>query len=217
MLCQLAKIAGCIVVGVVGASHKISVARSCGCDAVIDKSAAPGGRDGGEWWKDVARACKRLAGETELSLAARSGAPQGLFNSIFDANGVATVQKSYDNLAPSGRLVVYGAHTMLPRHGGALGIFDWVRIALKWLKSPTFDPMAMTTANKSVMGFNLSFMFNRVDVLQEAMGKLIGWVESGNLKVVQCTEFPLSRASDAHRALESAQTVGKLVLSTNAV
>ena len=219
-LCQLAKIAGCVVVGVVGAPHKVATARACGCDAVVDKSAAPGGRDGGRWWADVERACKRLAAERGeggggLSLAARGGAPKGLFNCVFDANGVATVKASYDRLAPSGRLVVYGAHTMLPRHGGALGVLDWARIAWKWLTSPTFDPMEMTTSNKSVMGFNLSFMFERVDVLQEAMGNLLRYVAEGRLKVAAVAEFPLSRAGDAHRALESAQTVGKLVLDTS--
>ena len=218
MLVQLAKIANAVVVGVVGARHKVSAARACGCDAVIDKSAAPGGRDGGAWWHDVSRTCKQLANDrgAELTLAAQGGAPKGLFNSIFDANGVATVAQSYDHLAPSGRLVVYGAHTMLPRHGSALGIIDWVRIAWKWLRSPTFDPMAMTTQNKSVMGFNLSFMFNRIDVLHEAMAKLLRWVDEGRLRVTKCTEYPLSRAGDAHRALESAQTVGKLVLDTTA-
>ena len=74
--------------------------------------------------------------------------------------------------------------------------------------------MALTTANKSVMGFNLSFMFNRCDVLQGAMAALLGWVADGRLKVAAVSEFPLSRAGDAHRALESAQTVGKLVLDT---
>ena len=75
--------------------------------------------------------------------------------------------------------------------------------------------MALTTENKSVMGFNLSFMFNRVDVLQGAMAELLGYVADGRLKVAAVSEFGLSRAGDAHRALESAQTVGKLVLDTS--
>ena len=47
-----------------------------------------------------------------------------------------------------------------------------------------------------------------------AMAALLGWVADGRLKVAAVSEFPLSRAGDAHRALESAQTVGKLVLDT---
>ena len=35
-----------------------------------------------------------------------------------DANGIATLRQSYAHLCPSGRLVVYGFHTMIPKGRG---------------------------------------------------------------------------------------------------
>ena len=54
-----------------------------GCDQVIDKS-------------------KESLWET-----AKSYAPKG-FQVVFDANGVNTLQESYNHLAPAGKLIIYG-------------------------------------------------------------------------------------------------------------
>ena len=63
-----------------------------------------------------------------------------------------------------------------------------------------------------MLGFNLSFLFDEQWLLEVAMKELLGWVKAGELRVVKTTEFALADASGAHRALESAQTTGKLVL-----
>ena len=44
--------------------------------------------------------------------------------------------------------------------------------------------------------------------------EVVGWVESGDLDVRIGLEVPLAEAADAHRALESRQTTGKLLLAT---
>ena len=51
-------------------------------------------------------------------------APDG-FDAVFDANGVETLKQSYDHLAPTGRLVVYGFHSMLPKSGR----LNWFNLA----------------------------------------------------------------------------------------
>lgn len=75
----------------------------------------------------------------------------------------------------------------------------------------------MTTANKSIMAFNLSFLFNETRILEEAMRQLLAWVENGSLKVGKVTTYPLKDVARAHRDLESGQTVGKLVLTMDDV
>lgn len=42
--------------------------------------------------------------------------------------------------------------------------------------------------------------------------ELLGWVADGSLKIRIGAEFPLARASDAHRALEGRRTTGKVIL-----
>ena len=64
------------------------------------------------------------------------------------------------------------------------------------------------------MGFNLSFLFNRTEILEEAMGKLLGWVAEGQLRVAKVALYDLGDVASAHAALESGLTMGKLVLTT---
>jgi NADPH:quinone reductase-like Zn-dependent oxidoreductase len=187
-LLQVSRIAGCFVVGVVGAAHKVEAARRLGADAVIDKSAEP------------------------LWPAAERHAPEG-YDVILDANGAATLRQSYRHLGPAGRLVIYGFHTMLPRQGGRP---NYAKLAIDFLRTPRFNPLDLCNENKSVLAFNLSYLFPRVEILRDAMGQLLGWVAEGKLAAPPVTAFPLEQVADAHRAIESGTTVGKLVLTMSA-
>ena len=71
----------------------------------------------------------------------------------------------------------------------------------------------MTQDNKSLIAFNLSFLFHRMDLLKEAMQDLLKWVEGGKIKAPSLLGFPFEKVADAHRALESGTTVGKLILN----
>jgi NADPH:quinone reductase-like Zn-dependent oxidoreductase len=185
MLVQLGKLAGCKVTGVVGASHKVETVRQLGAAAVIDKSA------------------------TDLWKAAEASAPGG-YDIILDANGIATLKQSYRHLAPVGKLVVYGFHSMLHTRDGMprkLGL------AIDYLRTPRFSPFDLTTRNRSVLGFNLSFLFDRKTILATGMQQLLQWLQEGKLQPPAVTPYPFEAVADAHRALESGQTVGKLVLT----
>ena len=70
----------------------------------------------------------------------------------------------------------------------------------------------MTQDNKSLIAFNLSYLFNRMDLLKEAMQDLVQWVEEGKIQAAALQPFPFHKVADAHRALESGNTVGKLIL-----
>ncbi len=190
ILVQLGRLAGCRVVGVVGAAHKVEYATKCGCDVVIDKSSQ------------------------DLWAAAAAAAPGG-YHAVFDANGVSTLHQSFEHLAATGRLVVYGFHSMLPRSGGVLGIRQWLKMAVDYLRTPRFSPLDMTASNRSVMAFNLSFMFDHVQLLQEGVQDLLRWVAAGVLSPAAVTVYPLREAARAHAAIESGMTVGKIVLQTH--
>jgi NADPH:quinone reductase-like Zn-dependent oxidoreductase len=183
-LVQLARRAGCEVTGVVGRPHKVAAARRFGCDHVIDKSAE------------------------DLWARAEAIAPEG-FDVVLDANGVATLRGSYAHLRPAGKLVVYGFASMLPRSGGRP---CYPKLALDYLRTPRFDPLDMTQRSKSVLAFNLSYLFDRTDLLAEAMSDLWGWLEAGDVEAPPVTRYPLDEVARAHRDLESGQTTGKLVL-----
>jgi NADPH:quinone reductase-like Zn-dependent oxidoreductase len=185
-LVQLAKVAGLKVAGVVGSAHKIDYVKSLGVDIVIDKS------------------------EEDLWHKAKIFAPDG-YDLVFDANGPETLKASYASLRPTGKLLVYGFHTLLPKTGGHL---NYLKAGLGLLRIPKFNPLEMTTVNKGVLAFNLSFLFDRFDLLGPAMEQLILWLDEGKIVAPKVTTFPFHDVAKAHQALESGQSVGKLVLTT---
>ncbi|MFQ5525440.1 MAG: medium chain dehydrogenase/reductase family protein [Thermoanaerobaculia bacterium] len=184
-LVQLARVRGCRVVGVVGAAHKVETARKLGADEVIDRSSQ------GLWAE-----AERLE-------------PEG-YAVVCDANGVATLKQSYRHLRRPGKLVVYGFHSMLAKGTSRP---SWPRLALAWLRTPRFDPLRMTNSSRSVLAFNLSYFFDQKELLREMMEHLLEWLEEGRIEPPPVTPYPLERVAEAHRAIESGQSVGKLVLT----
>ena len=114
---------------------------------------------------------------------------------VFDANGPETLARSYACLRPTGKLMVYGFHTLLPKQGGRI---RYLKAGLGLLKLPRFNSLAMTTENKGVVAFNLSFLFDRTDLLQP----LSRWLDPENYErlqlranLVRCiTDTPAGRA-----------------------
>ena len=183
-LVQLGKLAGCHVTGVVGGSHKIEAVKELGADNVIDKSQQ-------SLWREVERI-----------------SPEG-FDVILDANGPETLRQSYRHLSPGGKLVVYGFHTMLSKGRGKP---NWFKVIWDYIRTPLFNPMNMTTDNHSVLAFNLSYLFEKNVLLRTELEKLIHLFKEGKLHFPSISTYPLDKVAEAHKALESGQTVGKLVL-----
>ena len=183
-LVQVAKLMGCEVVGVVGASHKVEVAKAVGADAVIDKS------------------------KEDLWTEARAHAPRG-YDVVCDANGVATLRESYRHLRQAGKLVIYGFHTMMPKEGGKP---NWPKLAVDWLRTPRFNPLDLTNDSKSVLAFNLSYLFDRTDLLELFVADLREWLEEGKIQAPPVGEYAFEDVARAHADIESGMTVGKLVL-----
>ncbi len=184
-LCQLSRRAGFHTVGIVGSANKIQVAKDHGADEVLVRDAR------GEYWNDLARKY-----------------PDG-FDAIYDAFGSESYSKSYELLASSGKLFVYGSHGMLPQSGGRL---NFIKILFNLLKTPKFKPFDMITRNRAVIGFNVSFLFDRSDIIQEGMTELLKALESGELKSPLVQSFPATQVVEAHKRIESGQSVGKLAL-----
>jgi synaptic vesicle membrane protein VAT-1 len=107
--------------------------------------------------------------------------------------------------------LVYGFHTLLPKQGGRI---NYLKAALGMLRMPRFNPLSMTSENKGVIAFNLSFLFARTDLLHAAVNDLTTWLEAGILQAPKARSFALADVAQAHRALESGETTGKLVLRT---
>lgn len=183
-LLQLCRAAGVHTVGVVGREDKVDAAKAAGATHVLVRTSTP-------WWN-----------------AARGLVPDG-FQLILDASGPPTLRHAPALLRPTGRLIVYGFHSMLSMAGG------WpnpLALAWGWLRMPRFNPLDLTGANHGVLAFNLSYLFEEGAVLRDAMKQLLAQHAQGAIAPLPTREFALQDVAAAHRALESGTTVGKLVL-----
>ncbi len=185
-LLQLCKIGGMKTIGVVGSAHKVETAKKFGATHVIDKSTE-------DLWAKV-----------------DEYAPEGC-DLVLDANGFETLMKGYQRLKPTGKLLSYGFHSMLPKKGGRV---NYVKLAWDYLRTPRFNPIHMTNLNRSLVTFNVSFLFDRHDLLAEAMTAMLKWIDEGKITPPAVTCYKLSDVAKAHEAIESGQTVGKLILTT---
>lgn len=181
---QIARLRGARTIAVVGHSDKVAHVERLGADVIVDKS------------------------KEDPFKVGRRAAPSG-FDIILDANGPATLAASYENLRPTGRLVVYGFHSMLPRGTGRV---NFLRLAIDYLKIPRFSPMSLTNDNKSVLAFNLSYLFEETSLLERGMDQLLVWAKEGRIKPLPTRAYRFEHVAQAHRDLESGKTVGKLVL-----
>ncbi len=181
---QIVRACGGTSVGVVSGAHKVGPARDLGATHVVDK------------------------GATDLWSVVDTAAPDG-FDIALDPNGVETLMQSYRHLRPAGRLVIYGFATMFQR-GRARP--NWLKLIIGYYRTPRFNPLRMTNSNKSVMAFNLSYLFDRKDVLSEGLAELLRWLEAGQLVPPPVAEYALDDVASAQRNMESGTTVGKLAL-----
>lgn len=115
-----------------------------------------------------------------------------------EATGGDALDRTLGALAPFGRCVVYG---FASTQAAVLGAEATARLLYR------------PALNQSLIGFNVGAYFGlRPEVAGPAIGQLLGYVASGQLRVPVTRRMPLAQAADAHRLLETRQTTGKIVL-----
>ena len=111
---------------------------------------------------------------------------------VYDSVGATTFLKGLDCLAPRGMLALFG------QSSGPVDPIDPQLLSQKgslFLTRPTLAHYVATPAE-----------------LRWRAGEVLSWIRDGSLRLRIDRELPLARATDAHRALESRQTTGKLLL-----
>jgi NADPH:quinone reductase-like Zn-dependent oxidoreductase len=87
-----------------------------------------------------------------------------------------------------------------------------IKLAWDYVRTPRFNPIYMSNDNKSVMAFNLSFLFDHNAILQEGVKDLFEWLQKGRIHPLAVKEYSFNNVSQAHRDIESGRTIGKLAL-----
>jgi NADPH:quinone reductase-like Zn-dependent oxidoreductase len=128
---------------------------------------------------------------------------------ILDPIGGRSFTASYRMLAPLGRLIVFGLSAAAP--GERRNVW---RAFQAWMSTPRFNPLSLMNRNRGVFGLNLGHLWDERRQLASLMEMLISELRAGRLRPVVARTFPLERAADAHRFIQSRQNIGKVVLTT---
>jgi NADPH:quinone reductase len=163
---QLAKQHGAgTVVATAGSAAKLDFIKELGADVAIDHT------------------------QPDWNLQVQSAAPGGV-DVILEAVGGDVLHKSIELLAPSGRVVVFGASA------GEL----------------TSVPVSSLFALKTVTGFSLlAWRAANAEQAHADITELTGLFETGSLHAAG-TVLPLAEAVQAHRLLEDRAVLGRLLL-----
>src|ERR1051326_4821934 len=125
---------------------------------------------------------------------------------ILDPIGGASFGISYRMLAPLGRLVMLGVSSMAGERR------DTWRVLREWWAIKRVDPLSLIDRNRGVFGLNLGHLWDERRQLQSMMELLLTELSAGRLQPIVARTFPIDRAGDAHRFIQSRMNIGKVVL-----
>jgi NADPH2:quinone reductase len=100
-------------------------------------------------------------------------------------------RRSLAFLPALGRLVVYGAAGKDPQ---------------------LIDTLKLFFRSQAVLGFHLSALFERRDLLASSLATLLQWIGEGKLRIQIGHTFSLAEIRQAHKLIASRQSYGKIVL-----
>jgi alcohol dehydrogenase len=146
-----------------------------------------------------------LANFIRIKSAPKSESAQQGLDLILDSVMGPYFWPGYNHLNAGGRLVLFGAADLMPAGQRP----NYLKLGFSYLKRPRLDPLEMISENKSVMPFNLIWMWDRIDQFKSMAGDLLKLKirppHIGHL-------YPFEKAGEALRFFQSGQSTGKVIL-----
>lgn len=127
-------------------------------------------------------------------------------NLVMECIGGRVFLDSYLEMAPEGRVIVYGS----ARYAQPGSTPNYLKLLWQFYKRPRMDPQKMIEQNKSVMGFNLIYLYENASLLHEILGKL-NKMDLG--KPVVGHSFKFEKLKNAISLFQSGNTSGKVVVN----
>jgi len=130
------------------------------------------------------------------------------FDLVMDAIGGASFKRSYDLLRPGGRLVAFGASSVM--QGETRNLPKALPQALRMMRG--FDLIKQMGESKAIIGLNMLRLWDDRGSLEPWIAPLHDLLAAGTLKPVVSDVIPFDRAAEAHRIIGERRNVGKVVL-----
>jgi len=177
---RIAKKFSAFTIGTIGSTSKIDLLKSEGYDEIIV-------RDGN--FKDQLK--QKLNGRN-LDL-------------ILDALGGKVQKDSFDMLTTTGRMVAYG----LSVYASPSASPNYLNLLYQFITMPRYHTLTLIESNKSVLGFNLIWIYERTELLREMLKK----IEALKLNKPYIGKiFDFENLVEAVKLFQSGKTVGKVVV-----
>lgn len=177
---RIAKRLSAFTIGTVGSSEKLALARDEGYDAALVRT-------------------RRFPEDLRSALAGRP------LNLVLDSIGGRIQRQSFRALAETGRLVAYG----LSEFGSRRPTPNYLRLVWRYLRIPRYHTLSLIEWNRSILGFNLIWLYDRVDLLLHMLKEIQRLdLPSPRLGAV----FPFKSMREALRTFQSGSTTGKVVV-----
>ncbi len=177
---RIAKKFSAFTIGTIGSSSKYDLLKSEGYDEIIIRN--------GNFKNELK---EKLNGK-KLDL-------------VLDAIGGKIQKDSFDLLTTTGRMVAYGlsqfaSHSARP---------NYLKLALHFITMPRYQTLTLIESNKSILGFNLIWLYERVDQLRSMLHE----IEKLNLEKPYVGKvFDFDHLIEAVKVFQSGRTMGKVVV-----
>ena len=181
---RIARQLGAFTIGTVGIPAKVPLLRAEGCNEAIVRR-------------------RRFDIQLRDALGGRQ------LDLVLDSVGGRVQRDSFNALATTGRMVAYGLSEFSSRRATP----DYMRLALRLLAMPRYSTLTLIESNRSVLGFNLIWLYDRVDELRRMLNEIAALQLP---KPIVGGTFPFERLPEAVRTLQSGTTTGKIVVLNDA-
>ncbi len=177
---RIAKRFNAYTIGSIGSSNKIDLLKKEGYDDVIVR-----GNDFSE--------------KLKMSLANKD------LDIVLECIGGKIFSESFKQMSAGGRIIVYGAAQFST--GGSSP--NYLRVLTKYLTRPKVDPLSLSDKNKSVMGFNLIYLWDKVGLMKKYLNNIL---EMNLPKPLIGEVYEFKELISAVKKFQTGQTVGKVVI-----
>ncbi len=177
---RIAKKFSAFTIGTIGNVSKTELLKSEGYDEIIVRN-------------------KNFKKELEQKLNGRQ------LDLIIDMVGGKYQKKSFDLLTTTGRLVAVGLSQFVSHNNTP----NYLKLAIQYILMPRYHTLKLIESNKSVLGFNLIWLYDRVDLLRKMLDSII---ELHLQKPFVGKVFEFEQLTDAIKLFQSGKTTGKVVV-----
>lgn len=129
-------------------------------------------------------------------------------NLMMECIGGKIFKQSWEAMAPMGRLIAYGSASFTS-HGSRP---NYPKLIWRFLKRPKVDPLRLPSQNKSLMGFNLIYLYEQTDMMLDILSEL----QALQLRPQHVGHtFDFNQMHEAIHLFQQGKSVGKVVVKVN--